>query len=286
MSVGFCETRNQILFRNVSYGLHAPSSSGFGFRVYPVLCCLTQDLKVSQEVFQCEWQSQTAHQSIKSNEFGHCIFTYSNEFAGKIIVEPEGEDEKNMITNHVRTSSGKTISIKCDKKRKAVSILDEVERRSTIPRSITYLVSHGKVLNEKTTIEESNIGTETTIDMSLRLQGGMEKSELMDTLESEEDREKNRKLEETCESKLMRPSEDAMFSRKDIIDALKRSDEKMESYSRKTDEKIEKFLQQISDTVGAQFHGMNSAIMKMKEEDDRYKQINERFTGKKRKSST
>ena len=27
-----------------------------------------------------------------------------------------------------------------------------------------------------------------------------------------------------------------------------------------------------------QIHGMNSAIVKMKEEDDRYKQINERFT--------
>ena len=55
----------------------------------------------------------------------------------------------NMITIYVRTSSRKTTSIKCDKKRKAVSILDEVERRSTIPRSMTYLVHHGK----------NNIGT-------------------------------------------------------------------------------------------------------------------------------
>ena len=69
-----------------------------------------------------------------------------------------------------------------------------------------------------------------------------------------------------------------MFLRKEIIDALRGSDENLESYSRKTDEKMEKFLQQISDTVGAQLHGMNSAIVKMKEEDDRYKQINERFT--------
>ena len=57
---------------------------------------------------------------------------------------------------------------------------------------------------------------------------------------------------------------------------------KMESYSKKTDEKMEKLLQKISDSVGAQLHGMNSAIVKMKdEEDDRYKQINERFTKKK-----
>ena len=42
---------------------------------------------------------------------------------------------------------------------------------------------------------------------------------------------------------------------------------------------MEKFLQQISDSVGAQLHGMNSSIVKMKEEgDDRYKKISERIT--------
>ena len=49
-------------------------------------------------------------------------------------------------------------------------------------------------MNEKKTKEEHNIGTETAIDMSLRLLGGMEKSELMDTLESEEDREKKKEV--------------------------------------------------------------------------------------------
>ena len=73
-----------------------------------------------------------------------------------------------------------------------MSILDEVERRSAIPRSMTYIVHHGKVLNEKGTIEENNIGTETMIEMSLRLLGGTDKSESMDTLESEEDRDKRR----------------------------------------------------------------------------------------------
>ena len=50
-----------------------------------------------------------------------------------------------------------------------------------------------------------------------------------------------------------------MFLRKEIIDALKRSDEQLESCSRNTDEKMEKILQQISDTIGAQLNGMNSA---------------------------
>ena len=41
---------------------------------------------------------------------------------------------------------------------------------------------------------------------------------------------------------------------------------------------MEKLLQ-ITSTVGNQIQGMNSSIMKMKEEgDDRYKQFNERIT--------
>ena len=103
---------------------------------------------------------------------------------GKTIVDPEDENEKNMITKKVRMSSGKTISLKRAKKQKATSISDEVERRYAIPRGMTYFVHHGKVLNEKRTIEENNIGTETTIEMSLRLLGGTDKSESMDTLES------------------------------------------------------------------------------------------------------
>ena len=76
---------------------------------------------------------------------------------------------------------------------------------------MTYLAHHGKVVDGKKTIEEKhNIVTETTIRMSLTLLGGIEKSELMDTLEN----------------RLTRPSEDTLFLRKEIIDALKGSDEK------------------------------------------------------------
>ena len=51
----------------------------------------------------------------------------------------------------------------------------------------------------------------------------------------------------------------------------------MEIYPRKTDEKMDKFLQTITDSVGTQLHGMNTTIAKMKDEDDRYKQISERI---------
>ena len=59
----------------------------------------------------------------------------------------------------------------------------------------------------------------------------------MDSLESEDEREKKSKLEEMTEGKSTRPSEDAMFLRTEIIDAITRSDEKMETYSKKADEK-------------------------------------------------
>ena len=36
---------------------------------------------------------------------------------------------------------------------------------------------------------------------------------------------------------MTKPSDDTVYLRRDIIEALKRSDEKMDSHSRKTDEK-------------------------------------------------
>ena len=38
-----------------------------------------------------------------------------------------------------------------------------------------YFASQGKVSNDKTTIEENNIEAGTTIEMSLRMIGGMDK---------------------------------------------------------------------------------------------------------------
>ena len=119
------------------------------------------------------------------------IFLFANEVSEKTTIELDNALEENYMTVHVKTINGWTITIKCDKKKKAATVSDEVEIRSLIPRGMTYIVHHGKVMNENKTIEENNIGTETTIEISLRLLGGMEKSELMDTLESEEeDREK------------------------------------------------------------------------------------------------
>ena len=84
------------------------------------------------------------------------------------------------MTIYVKTINGKTISIKCEGKMTAALISDEVERRSSIPRDMTYLVHRGKVMCEKKTIKENIIEAEATIEMSLRLLGEMEKNEQMD----------------------------------------------------------------------------------------------------------
>ena len=165
------------------------------------------------------------------------IFEFSNEENeenSKVI--DDLPDDENYMTIYVKTINGKTISIKCEGKMTAAVISEEVERRSLIPRDMTYLVHKGKVMREKKTKEENDIEAEATLEMSLRLLGGMEKNEQMDTHETDENREKKRKLEEGKEEKMTKPNDDTVYLRRDIMEALKRSDEKMESYSRKTDE--------------------------------------------------
>ena len=141
--------------------------------------------------------------------------------------------EENYMTVYVKMIYEKTISIKCDRNMTAAVISDEVERRSSIPRDMMRLVHTGKMLSEKKTMKENNVEAEATIEMSLRLLGGMEMNEQMDTHETEEDREKKRKLEEGKEGKATKPNDDMVHLKRDIMEALKRSDDKMESYSKK-----------------------------------------------------
>ena len=82
--------------------------------------------------------------------------------------------------------------------------------------------------------------------------------------------ETKKKLAEVSEAKLARPIEDALFLKKEIIDELKRSEKTTNRW---------KSFDKTSDSDGAQLHGMNSFIVKMKDEgDDRYKHISETFT--------
>ena len=49
------------------------------------------------------------------------------------------------------------------------------------------------------------------------------------------------------------------------------------NYAKKTEDMMDRFLQ-ITSSVGTQIQGVNSSVVKLKEEDDRYKQFNERIT--------
>ena len=207
------------------------------------------------------WPTQAAHQSNKNYECGDSIFEFENGYIFVFATEVSDALEENFMTVYVKTITGKTISIKCDKNQKAAAMSDDVERRSSIPRGMTYLVHQGKVRNEKETIRENNIGAETTIEMSLRLLGRMDESDMKDTSETEEEREK-----------------------RENWNAIRKSEATMESCSRKTDEKMDTFLQKITDSVGTQLQGMNSTIAKMTEEaDDRYEQISERIMNTEKK---
>ena len=82
------------------------------------------------------------------------------------------------------------------------------------------------------------------------------------------------------------PNEDMAHLKRDIMEALKKSDEKMDCYSRKTDEKMESYSRKVDErmddfsrkademlekfmlvtnTVGSQIQGLNSSIVRMQE---------------------
>ena len=77
---------------------------------------------------------------------------FATEVNEETTIELDDVLEENYMTVYVKTINGKTISIKCDKKQKAATISEKVERRPSIPRGMTYLVHRGKVMNEKKTI--------------------------------------------------------------------------------------------------------------------------------------
>ena len=94
--------------------------------------------------------------------------------------ENDNAPEKIHEVIYVKTINGKTISAKHHRNMTAAVILDEVERRSLIPRDMIRLVHKGKMISEKKSMKENNIEAKETIEMSLRLLGGMEVNEQME----------------------------------------------------------------------------------------------------------
>ena len=187
---------------------------------------------------------------------------FATEVNEKTTIELDDALEENCMTVYVKTINGKTISIKCDKQ-KAAAISDVVERRSSIPGGRMYLVHQGKVMNEKKAIEENNIGAETKIEMSLRLMGGMYESDMKDSSETEEERKKRENWKKRVEHTDENERRISILSKRNNRrnQKIRRKDGNLVK-KKKTDEKIDKFLKTITDSVGTQLHGMNSTIVK------------------------
>ena len=98
--------------------------------------------------------------------------------------------EEDYMTVYVKTINRKTISIRYYGNMTAAVMLEEVERRTMIPRDMIRLVHKGKAINGKKSMKENNIKANETIEMSLRLLGGMEANEHMDTRNGRRQREK------------------------------------------------------------------------------------------------
>ena len=133
-----------------------------------------------------QWQAVTVHQSKKEEdgyEFQEYIFTIATEENCKIFGGGRIKDrvENPNMTEHVRTKSGKTISIDCDRRQNATRIMETVERKTLILKDQLYLANPGTVLSD-----EKQYDAGATIDMSSRITGGMKKEEP----ETEEDKKK------------------------------------------------------------------------------------------------
>ena len=124
-----------------------------------------------------QWQALTAHQSereVVGYELQEYIFTLATEENRKIFDEGMIKDR----VENLNISVYLTISIKCDSRQNATRIM---ERKTLIPRDQLYLLNEGKVLSDKKTVEEINIKAGATIEMSLRIMGGMKKQKLKRT---------------------------------------------------------------------------------------------------------
>ena len=153
------------------------------------------------------------------------IFEFATEVNGETTKENDDVLEENYMMIYVKMINGKTISIKCEGKQIAATILEKVERKSSILRGMTYLVHQGKVMKEKKTIEENNIGTATTIENvseTVGRNGKMNKWTYM----KQKKTERKRKLEEGKEGKMTKPNDDTVYLRRYIKEALKISDAK------------------------------------------------------------
>ena len=110
---------------------------------------------------QSTWQIRTVQQSYE--KMG--IFEDIDE-------EHDDTPEEFNEAIYVKTINGKTISTKYFRNMTAAVILQEVERRTLVPRDMIRLVHKGKMISGEKSMKENNIKAKETIEMSLRLLEG------------------------------------------------------------------------------------------------------------------
>ena len=99
-----------------------------------------------------KWQIRMAHQSNKCDE---CTYDRENDYTSY--------GRENNMTVYVKTISGKTIIVNCDKKQRAETIAETADRRAAIPRDMMFPANQGKVLMKRKQLKK------TTLEMTLRL---------------------------------------------------------------------------------------------------------------------
>ena len=136
-------------------------------------------------------------------------------------------------------------------------------------------------MSEKKTIEESNTNAETSLEMTLRLQGGTKEDETMTSVRSGEDRQVLRKHSEISEIGDVQLGDDTEHIKREINNASRRSEEKMESSLQKiqtnTMDRMEKVMRSRMKRYYVQLSGMNTTTEKMKEDSEyKYNRMDEK----------
>ena len=100
-------------------------------------------------------RTQTQAHQPKSYELQDHFF--KNLVEDNYTISNEGMNEVNeklfYMTVYVRTISGKTISVTCDKRQGTTRIKDESDRRTKIPKALQHLVNQGGTLSERDDLE-------------------------------------------------------------------------------------------------------------------------------------
>ena len=143
----------------------------------------------------------------------------------------------------------KTNSNRCDWRQSITRIKDEIERKTKIPKALQHFSNQGKTQSERKAIQENNIMNEATLEMTLGLQGGMKEDE-MTSAGSAEDRNMRRKHSEIGEIQL---SDDTVHNKREICNASRRSEEKVESpvqtFRVNTMQNMEEVMKQTNETI-------------------------------------